>query len=192
MIKTWVLKAFSHEQVKIIYIDFSFILVNKATRSQKFIGLSDFTPVRSIFTAALSHHSGAPPLLSIFISVGFRPIDLEVRLWVFSRFFSSQACGVSETHLTYFSVRSSDLFCSFSMHLPSESGFWFFRGCLAPSPFHKQSQTVPPAMGNRSCQALVSCVKYLSFIQCFPSSVLQRDGKTFPCITPFQLMFDGV
>lgn len=48
-------------------------------------------------------------------------------------------------------------------------------------------------MRNKSCQVLASCVKNLSIIPSdFPFSVQQADGKTFPCVTPFHLMFGGV
>lgn len=59
--------------------------MNKATRSQKFIHFSDFNPVGSIFTAAVSQHPSASPCLSIFISVGVKPIEFELRF--FKTFF---------------------------------------------------------------------------------------------------------
>lgn len=82
--------------MKIIYIDFSFIITNKATRSQQFISHSDFTPVTSIFTAAVSQHSGAPPRLSIFVSVRVRPIDFEL-LGFFLDFFHPKCMDFLKT-----------------------------------------------------------------------------------------------
>lgn len=140
------------------------MLMNKTTRSQKFISLSDFNVVRSIFTAAVSQHSGSPPHLSIFISVGVRPIDFEVGFFClfFRSFFILSIWIFWNPPQAYFSIHSSEQIYSFSLHLPSEAAFCIFRGCLAPSPvasLQKQTQPAPPAVRSKSCRALASHAK---------------------------------
>lgn len=52
--------------------------MSKVSRSQKFISFSDLNPVGSIFTAAVSQHSRAPPRLPIFTSAGANPIEFQL------------------------------------------------------------------------------------------------------------------